>query len=121
MKIEKCRELLGIVGNCREFVGIVGYCRELSGIVGNCRELLGIVGNCRELSVRAHSQKVYLEMGKKVYENNGNWEIITKIKKIPIRKRNWQMVDKKKAVCKTARRAHSQKKAKHAENHLVSK
>ena len=45
---------------------------------------------------RAHSQKVYLEMGKKVYENNGNWEIITKIKKIPIRKRNWQMVDKKK-------------------------
>ena len=49
-------------------------------------------------------------MGKKVYENNGNWGIITKIKKIPIRKRNWQMVDKKKkAVCKTARRAHSQK------------
>ena len=54
-----------MVGNCRELSG-------LSGIVGNCRELLGIVGNCGELSVRAHSQKVYLEMGKKVYENNGN-------------------------------------------------
>ena len=41
--------------------------------------------------------KVYLEIGKKVYENNGNWETITKIKKIPIRKWNWQMADKKKS------------------------
>ena len=40
--------------------------------------------------------KVYLEIGKKVYENNGDWEI-TKIEEC-----GW----KKKAVCKTARRAH---------------
>ena len=61
MKIEKCRELLGIVGNCREFVGIVGYCRELSGIVGNCRELL-----------RNITKKEYLEIGKKFQKYNGN-------------------------------------------------
>ena len=44
--------------------------------------------------------KVYLEIGKKVYENNGNWEI-TKIEEC-----GW---NEKKVVCKTARRAHSQK------------
>ena len=42
--------------------------------------------------------KVYLEIGKKVYENNGNWEV-TKIEEC-----GW-----KKTVCKTARRAHNQK------------
>ena len=42
--------------------------------------------------------KVHLEIGKKVHENNENWEI-TKIDK-------WL---KKKVVCKTARQAHSQK------------
>ena len=44
--------------------------------------------------------KVYLEIGKKVYENNRNWEI-TKIEEC-----GW---NEKKVVCKTARRAHSQK------------
>ena len=53
--------------------------------------------------------KVYLEIGKKVYENNENWEI-TKIKEFQLENgieesQKW----KKKVVCKTARRAHSQK------------
>ena len=43
---------------------------------------------------------VHLEIGKKGHENNKNWEI-TKIED-----GGW----KKKVVCKTARRAHSQKK-----------
>ena len=42
--------------------------------------------------------KVYLEIGKKVYKNNRNWEI-TEIEEC-----GW-----KKVVCKTARQAHSQK------------
>ena len=37
--------------------------------------------------------KVHLEIGKKVHENN----------------ENWGLADEKKAVCKTARQAHSQK------------
>ena len=52
--------------------------------------------------------KVYLEIEKKVYENIGNWERNNE---------NWEMVEKKtkkkKAVCKTARRAHSQKNTIH--------
>ena len=55
--------------------------------------------------------KFYLEIGKKVYENNENWEI-TKIKEFQLENgieesQKW----KKKVVCKTARRAHSQKHA----------
>ena len=46
--------------------------------------------------------KVYLKIGKKVYENNRNWEI-TKIEEC-----GWN--EKKEVVCKTARRAHSQKR-----------
>jgi hypothetical protein len=40
--------------------------------------------------------KVHLEIGEKVHENN----------------ENWGLADEKKAVCKTARRAHSQKVTK---------
>ena len=70
------------------------------------------------------NSKVYLEIGKKVCENKGNWEIkkidkwqrkksalklernsrnITKIEE------SRKMKKKKIVVCKTARRAHSQK------------
>ena len=45
-----------------------------------------------ENSIRKWKKNVQLEIGKKVYENNENWE----------------MAEQKKAVCKTARRAHSQ-------------
>ena len=45
---------------------------------------------------------VHLEIGKKVHKNNENWEMVEKSKMTDNR---W----KKKVVCKTARRAHSQK------------
>ena len=44
---------------------------------------------------------VHLEIGKKVHKNN----------------ENWGMRRKKKVVCKTARRAHSQKKVDVNQNH----
>ena len=40
--------------------------------------------------------KGHLQIGKKVHENNGNW----------------QLADEKIVVCKTARRAHSQKEGR---------
>ena len=53
--------------------------------------------NCKLVDEKKNKIKVHLEIGKKGHENNENWEI-TKIED-----GGW----KKKAVCKTARRAHS--------------
>ena len=52
--------------------------------------------------------KVYLEIGKKVYENNENWEIM-KIKEFQLENGIEESQKWKKVVCKTARLAHSQK------------